>query len=151
MFLSPFWYLLLLPAKPRFKKPSLLITLFFKSYILGQEPDMQGNGRGCDALLDMCQGYEPSCHLMGIWPMEQSSWCLWWPLAVTYGLSRLGSSSVAFSDTFGLAKSCMNHAQGHNSFLQAQPRQGFSIPAGAGAERCRFPSGTNFQSHLYAS
>lgn len=111
---------------------------------------MQGNGRGCDALLDMCQGYEPSYHLMGIWPMKQNSWCLWWLLAVTYRLSGLWSSSVAFSDTFCLTNSHMSHAQGHNSFLQAGPTQGFSISAGAGTERSRFPSGSNFQSHSYA-
>lgn len=38
---------------------------------------MQGNRRGCDALLDTCQGYEPSCHLMGIWPMVACAGRIW--------------------------------------------------------------------------
>lgn len=44
---------------------------------------MQGNRSGCDALLDACQGYAPSYHLMGIWPMAARAELAVLPVAVS--------------------------------------------------------------------
>lgn len=55
----------------------------------------------------------------GPWQHVRSSRCCRWPLAAPNSPASLRSSSIAFSDPFGRARSRTSCAQGHDSFLPA--------------------------------